>query len=117
VGVPEIVAVVEVALKLRPAGRAPCVIDHVYGAVPPLAVSVTVAYDTLTVPLGSVGAVVMVGPGAMVNEKSCVPEPPALSMTFAVKLKGPDAVGVPVRAPAGLRFIPAGSAPPTTDQV
>ena len=112
VGVPEIVPVAP--SKMIPAGGAPFVIDHVYGNVPPVAASVTVVYTTPTVPLGRVGAVVMVGPGVMVNEKACVAEPPPLSVTFAVKLKGPEAVGVPVRAPAVLRFIPAGNAPPET---
>lgn len=85
--------------------------------MPPVAASVIVVYTAPTVPLGRVGAVVIVGPGVIVNENSCVAEPPKLSVTFAVKLNGPEAVGVPVTAPPGLSDIPCGSAPPTTDHV
>src|SRR5579872_1695647 len=115
VGVP--VMLPEDPPSVRPAGSEPCVMDHVYGDVPPVAPSVTVVYDTLTVPFGSVGAVVMVGPGVIVNEKSWLAEPPPLSVTFAVKLNGPEAVGVPLTAPLEPSVIPCGSAPPTTDHV
>jgi hypothetical protein len=41
--------------------------DQRYGGVPSEAASVTVVYATPTVPLGSAGAVVMVGPGVTVR--------------------------------------------------
>jgi len=59
----------------------------------------------------------MVGPGVIFNENACVAEPPALSVTLAVKLKGPDAVGVPVTAPLELSNIPCGSEPLATNHV
>jgi hypothetical protein len=40
----------------------------------------------------------------------------ALSVTFTVKFAGPAAVGVPETVPAALRFRPAGSDPPASDQ-
>ena len=53
----------------------------VYGGVPPVACSVTPTYWTFTVPFGSVGAVVMVGPAIKVSENDFVVEPCALSVT------------------------------------
>jgi hypothetical protein len=47
------------ALRFKPLGRDPATIDHVYGAVPPLAVSVA-EYGMFTTPLGS-DAVVITG--------------------------------------------------------
>jgi hypothetical protein len=99
---------------VSPAGGAPTVIDHEYGAVPPVAPNVTGEYDTPTVPLGSVGAVLIVGPGTMLIEKDCVSDPPALSATFTVKLGDPKAaaVGVPLITPPELSDSPAGSDDP-----
>ena len=66
----------------NPFGNDPAVIDQlVYGAVPPDACSVTPIYCTFTVPFGSVGAVVMVGPPMMFSENDFVVDPCALSLT------------------------------------
>lgn len=80
--------------------------------VPPVAVSVTVPYETPTVPLGNVGAVVMVGPGMIFSEKACVAVPLRLSVTWMLKLNGPETEGVPLRTPAELRVKPLGSEDP-----
>ena len=85
--------------------------------MPPLASSVTPVYGAFTVPLGNVGPVDIVGPGVMVSEKTCVPDPPALSVTFTPKLTGPGDGGVPVRAPAGLSDSQDGTAGVPGDHV
>ncbi len=64
-------------------------------------------------PLGSV-AVVMVNAAVTVMVNDCVALwPPPVTLT--VKVNVPGAVGVPLREPAELSVIPAGSAPVETD--
>jgi hypothetical protein len=58
VGVPLIM----LPLKLKPAGRLPADIDHVYGATPPVATSDWL-YTVPTTPFGSELPVVIVGAG------------------------------------------------------
>src|SRR5207342_357048 len=96
----------------NPAGSAPLMIDQVYGGVPPEAFSVA-EYAVPTAPDESAGCVVIVRPEVTVNENCLVAgtEPP-LSVTCAVKLNEPPAVGVPAIVPVeAFRFNPAGSAP------
>jgi len=61
--------------------------------VPPVTVSVW-----LKEPASAAGSDVglILGAGLIVMLKDCVPEPPAVSFACAVKLKVPEAVGVPV---------------------
>jgi len=56
--------------------------------------------------------VVMLGPPTTFSVKACDVEPPALSVTLAVKFDGPVMVGVPVIAPPVLIERPFGSDPP-----
>ena len=107
VGVPDIVA----PLRLNPAGSDPLAIDHVYGAVPPLAVSVA-AYAVPTVPLSSAVVVIFSVAGFTVIERSAVAVTDALSVAFTVKLLVPAALGVPVMVEP-LSVSPAGSDPLT----
>lgn len=79
VGVPEIAPAEE---SVRPAGKLPEAIDHVYGVVPPLAVSV-VLYAVFCVPEGN-DVVLMVGgcgAGAIVRFKEAVAVCDAASTT------------------------------------
>jgi hypothetical protein len=103
------------ALKLNPAGSIPALTDHVYGVVPPLATNVW-EYATLTV-LEGIAAVVMAIVGLITTEYEVVAVLLALSAALMVKLKVPDAVGVPLKTPAELKLNPAGSVPALTDHV
>jgi hypothetical protein len=98
VGVP---LIVPPGLKFRPAGNAPEVTVHEYGAVPPVAVSV-VEYAIPTVPLG-VAAVLMTTPfrGFTPMEKAAcaVCGGVDVSETCTLKLNWPEAVGVPLITP------------------
>jgi len=118
VGVPLIVPVLPPSVS--PFGGAPTVIDHENGAVPPVAPNVTGEYDTPTVPLGNMGAVLIVGPGTMVIENDFVSEPPRLSVTLILKVNGPEAVGVPLIVavlPLTTRLSPPGKTPEATVQI
>lgn len=56
--------------------------------------------------------VVMIGAAMILIERGCVAVPPALSVTWTVKLDKPAVVGVPVIAPlVAFRERPAGSDP------
>ena len=110
-GVPDMV----LPARLSPAGSDPLDTDHVYGAVPPVALS-PCEYGVPTVPAGN-DDVVMVKPGALiVNDRLAVADADALSVTFTVKLDEPEVLGVPdIVLPA--RLSPAGSDPLDTDHV
>ena len=117
VGVPEITP--DEAI-VKPAGRAPEVMDQEYGEVPPAARSET-EYAALTVPFARDEVATESGCPAplTVKEKACVvtfwmePE----SVTFMVTEKLPEAVGVPVIAPVdAARVTPEGRAPEAMDQ-
>lgn len=73
-------------------------------------------YATPTVALGRL-VVVMVSGDAMETVYAWVAVVPVLSLTCAVKLKVPDAVGVPAIVPVVLRANPDGRDPADTDQV
>jgi len=118
VGLPETMPVV--AARLSPAGSEPAVIDHVYGGVPPFAV-IGFEYAVLTAPEGSVALIVNAGGAAAATTiESCtdcvcagLPE----SVTVAVKLVVPLAVGVPEITPvAEASDRPAGRLPLVIDQ-
>jgi hypothetical protein len=64
-----------------------------------------------------VGAVVIVMLDVTVSANVFVAVAEALSATVAVKLKEPDAVGLPLIRPPELMFNPAGKEPPVTDHV
>ena len=101
-----------VPLSVNPAGSAPTVMDQVKGEVPPEAVRVTPAYEAFTVPLGRVGALVMLGPPIIFNEKARLAEPCRVSVTCTVKLCGPAVfeAGVPLIRPVLVfRMSPCGS--------
>src|SRR5260221_1115189 len=96
--------------NVSPVGMDPDVMFQVYGLVPLIAVRVTVLYAALTVPLGNVGAVLMLGPAMTLIENDFVSEPPRESVTRTSKLNGPELVGVPLIAPVDpLMLSPGGS--------
>ena len=117
VGVPEITPVDEA--RLNPAGKAPALIDQLYGVVPPLACSV-VEYAVPAVPPGS-DVVVIVGgcaaaATAMLNAFVAVLF--AASVTCTVNDTVPAVVGVPEITPVDeARLNPAGKAPALIDQL
>lgn len=120
VGVPE---TRPVDPRVSPAGRAPEVIDHVYGEVPPAACS-AFEYDAAIVPEGKLDVETVSGAGAgaaMVIERFgcrvCGAGLPA-SLIVTVKVLVPVAVGVPeIRPVAEASLRPAGRLPLLTDQV
>src|SRR4051794_32311498 len=73
VGVPVIVPFVA---SVSPAGSDPALTDHVYGAVPPLAVRVCCGYTDPAVPAGRVAVVTTGGVGAGLTTicSGCVPD-------------------------------------------
>jgi hypothetical protein len=112
VGVPEIVPVAD---RVSPAGRAPELRLQLYGMVPPLAASV-VEYAVPTCPAGTELVVICTGVTAAatvsVNDFVAVCAVGVVeSVTFVVKLKEPDAVGVPEIVPVADRVRPPGKAP------
>ena len=106
------------AFSVTPAGNAPEVIDHVYGVMPPVAASVA-AYATPTCPFGKDGVVIVTVLAAILKVKLADFETAgdSESVTCAVIVKLPDAVGVPLSAPAELSVTPAGNAPAVIDQL
>ena len=116
VGVPEIFPVVPV--KVKPAGRDPDRIDHVYGVVPPVAAKVP-EYATPTVPFGS--DVVEIDSGAItlkVKDLSEVWFGEEESVTLMPADELPTVVGVPEMVPvAAFSVSPAGKAPDAIDHV
>jgi hypothetical protein len=118
VGVPEIVPVAE---RDRPPGKAPELMLQVYGVVPPVAASV-VEYAVPTCPAGTKVVVICTGvtAAATVSVNDFV-EVCAVgvveSVTFAVKLNDPEAVGVPEIVPVAERVRPPGKAPELMLQV
>jgi hypothetical protein len=101
---PAIVGVPEIVLpdRLKPAGRDPLAIDHVYGGVPPVALSVC-EYATPTVP-GPNDEVVMtrggtIGAGSIVMDRDLEAVPVLLSVTCTVNVAVPAAAGVPLITP------------------
>jgi hypothetical protein len=115
VGVPEITPVLGV--KLSPAGRLPEVIDQVYGAVPPLALR-AVEKGVPEIPEGSVEDAIASWIAATTTDVAAdvVWAGLLLSLTFAVKLNVPLAVGVPEITPVPLaRLNPAGRLPEPID--
>ena len=111
VGVPDIVP----PERLNPAGSDPLATDHVYGGVPPVALS-GCEYATPTVPAGNEEVVMLKAGALIVNDKAAVADPVALSVTLIMKLDDPAAVGVPDIVPPE-RLNPAGSDPLATDHV
>ena len=102
IGVPDIV----LPARLSPAGSDPLVTDHVYGGVPPVALSAC-EYAAPTVPAANDDVVILKAAALIVNDRAAVADADALSVTFTVKLDEPAAVGVPdIVLPA--RLSPAG---------
>ena len=115
VGVPAITPVP--AFSVSPAGSVPLASDHVYGGIPPLAVSV-VEYATPCVPPGRAVVVIDTAGGAATTMLSALVALCAPAVTRAVMLNVPDAVGVPEITPVpAVRVMPAGSAPLAIDQL
>ena len=114
VGVPEIVPLE--AFNVSPPGSAPELMLQLYGVVPPLAASV-VEYAVPLCPPGTELVVICTGvtAAAIVIEKDFVAVCAVgvvESVTFAVKLNDPDAVGVPEIVPLeAFNVNPVGSAP------
>jgi hypothetical protein len=112
VDVPEIVPVAD---RVKPAGNAPELMLQLYGVVPPDEASV-VEYPVPTWPDGTEVLVICtaVTAAATVRESDFVAVCAVgvvESVTFAVKLNEPDAVGVPEIVPALDKVRPAGRAP------
>jgi hypothetical protein len=87
--------------SVRPLGRAPALMDHVYGAFPALAVKVWL-YDWPCVAGDHALGVVIASPGTTVSVKAFVAVcgvPAVESVTRTVKEKLPVAVGVPDNTP------------------
>jgi len=117
VGVPEIMPVA--GARVNPAGNVPAVIDQVYDGVPPLAV-IGFEYAVPTVPEGSVALIANVGGAAVAmtidSWTALVCTGLSESVTVAVKLVVPLAVGVPEIIPvADARDSPAGRLPVVMD--
>ena len=114
-GVPRMVP--ELGSILRPPGRAPVTIEKWYGLTPP-DTPIICEYPEPAAPGGSVGGVVIVRAGAMVSVIGSIAMTDALSVTFTVKLKVPEAVGVPPTTPVALLSVkPLGGDPDEIDQV
>jgi hypothetical protein len=118
VGVPESVPPAE---SVKPAGSAPELMLQVYGVVPPDAASV-VEYDVPTWPEGTEVVVIWtaVTAAAIVRLSDFVAVCAVgvvESVTFAVNVNEPEAVGVPEIAPVADRVRPAGNAPELMLQV
>jgi hypothetical protein len=127
-GVPEITPVV--AASVRPAGKLPDEIDHVYAGVPPLACN-AVEYSVPSFPEGSVAVVTFSGddalPGATVMEAPsdavCTGLPESVTVTVNLKLFVPlpvelVSVGVPEMMPVDASIErPLGSWPEVMLQV
>jgi hypothetical protein len=112
VGVPEIVPPEE---SVNPPGRAPELMLQPYGVVPPLAASV-VEYAVPTVPAGTELVETVTGVTAAeivrVNDFVAVCAVGVVeSVTFAVNVNEPDAVGVPEIVPPVESVTPPGRPP------
>ena len=101
--------------RASPAGSEPLATDHVYGGVPPVALT-GCEYAVPAVPVGSEDVVILKAGALMVSTRAALPDPEALSVTFTVKLDNPAVVGVPAIVPPE-RLNPAGSDPLVTDHV
>ena len=112
VGVP---ASTPAELRDSPGGSVPAFTDQAYGAVPPLAVSVSL-YAAPTSAAGGAGNVADT-PADTVILVASVALWPLASVTLTVKANVPVTVGVPVSVPLAFRLIPAGGLPLLTDQV
>lgn len=109
VGVPLIAPVDE--FSCSPGGKAPDVIDHVYGVAPPLATTGVEGYATPTVPPGNESVVmVSVSEKVMVNVFWTVSGVGDESVTSTVNagLTPTGPVGVPEITPAEVRINPKG---------
>ena len=84
--------------------------------MPPAAASVTV-YAAPVAPSGKVGAVVSPSPAATDSVKSLDARFELASISWTVKAKEPDALGVPSIWPFEFKLKPAGKAPAVADQV
>src|SRR3954447_9543071 len=116
VGVPLIVPVAD---KDRPAGSVPADTVHVYGGLPPVAVTVA-PYVCPANPAGTEVVVMFIGGGGaglIVMRNALVADWLFESPTRTVKSKSPAPVGIPAIAPVPESVIPAGSAPPETVHV
>jgi hypothetical protein len=95
-----------------PAGRPPEATLQVYGFAPPVATSVA-EKAAPTVPFGKLVVVIESVDGATVIDRDLVAFCDAPSVTRAVNVEFPAAVGVPVMAPLELSDNPAGKLPDT----
>src|SRR5437016_11945561 len=96
--------------RFSPAGKDPVRIDHVYGAVPPVAANVW-EYDAPGPATGKTGGVVIERGRIMVIESGWDAVCDAASEASTVKLNIPDVVGVPVMTPGPDNVRPGGNVP------
>ena len=108
----------QLAPRVRPVGRAPEVMVHEYGEVPPVTPMVEL-YGVPTVPAGSAPVLILSPAGLMISETGPVVVSTGLllSVAFTVRLTIPAAVGVPDTTHPAPRDKPAGRVPEVTVQV
>lgn len=111
VGVPLIIP----AARLNPGGSDPLATDHVYGGLPPVALTAC-EYAVPAVPAGNEDVVIVKAGALMVSDSAALADAEALSVTLTVKLDEPAVVGVPEIVPPA-RLNPAGSDPLPMDHV
>jgi hypothetical protein len=114
VGVPEINPLE--AVKLKPPGSAPALRLQLYGAVPPLAVKVALYTVPCVPPVNEPVVILTGGIDALIVRLNALVAACAVgaveSVTFTVKLKVPEAVGVPEMTPLdAVKVNPEGSEP------
>ncbi len=112
VGVPKITPAL---LKLKPAGKLPAVLLHLYDGTPPLPCSVWL-YAVPIVPAGKgAGVMVNAGGGFTVTVIAWLADMPVASATWKVTEPLLAPVGVPVIAPVlAFKLNPAGNDPAVT---
>jgi hypothetical protein len=113
VGVP---LMVPFAASASPAGTEPVVVDHVYPPLPPVAPSDWL-YGAPVVPTGNEETVICSGGLLTTMVSAWVSVALEESVTCAVKLKLPVALGVPVMAPAVDKVSPPGRDPMVFDHL
>jgi len=116
VGTPEMVPA---ELRMRPGASCPDVIDHLYGAVPPLTCNVWL-YALPTITEGSAEAAIVNGDAAtkIVTEAELIWAGLLLSFTIAVNVAVPPTLGTPEIVPVeGLSASPAGRPPEAIDHL
>jgi len=99
--------------SVNPAGSDPLATDHVYGGVPPVALTAC-EYVFPAVPGGNKDVLILSAGAAIVIASEALADADAASVALTLKLEVPAAVGVPEMVPPA-SVSPAGSDPLDTD--